>query len=269
MRGKLLVLLFIILLSAPAFGQTPSIIKAYKILRTSGKITEESAPKFLICLKGYNFSKLSKLLLILPREERAQAIISLAIEKKLISDIDALQAMRSLKQFEMRAIYLSSEGATDNISKLDDYYALLLNKIANNKTLDSSTILTQVQQLKNGGLAGTRHKITNILFDDQGYPIFLSVYDVKLPQSMYKVNDYEQFKYATNKLSQEIKSNQQIKKYFSLEAQEKILAGYKPSGFTWHHSQKDGVLQLVDTKIHQQTSHTGGRALWGGGKECR
>ncbi|MEM7174094.1 MAG: HNH endonuclease [Bacteroidota bacterium] len=43
------------------------------------------------------------------------------------------------------------------------------------------------------------------------------------------------------------------------------LAGYPstPPGYTWHHHQEYGVMELVETEIHQKTGHTGGWALWG------
>ncbi|MEM7548053.1 MAG: HNH endonuclease [Bacteroidota bacterium] len=33
--------------------------------------------------------------------------------------------------------------------------------------------------------------------------------------------------------------------------------------FTWHHHQTTGRMQLVNSKIHSQTGHTGGFSLWG------
>ena len=48
-----------------------------------------------------------------------------------------------------------------------------------------------------------------------------------------------------------------------------------PTGFTWHHSEEPGVLQLVDRIDHNQNhriyhpSGVGGRNIWGGGKAGR
>lgn len=41
-------------------------------------------------------------------------------------------------------------------------------------------------------------------------------------------------------------------------------AGYKstPKGYTWHHHQDFGRMQLVESKVHSQTGHTGGFSLW-------
>lgn len=48
-----------------------------------------------------------------------------------------------------------------------------------------------------------------------------------------------------------------------------VAQGEMPEGFTWHHSEDSGVLQLVNEEAHAQTAHTGGRAIWGGGTESR
>ena len=42
------------------------------------------------------------------------------------------------------------------------------------------------------------------------------------------------------------------------------IAGYKstPKGYTWHHHETMGRMQLVHSRIHAQTGHTGGFSLW-------
>jgi hypothetical protein len=42
------------------------------------------------------------------------------------------------------------------------------------------------------------------------------------------------------------------------------MAGYTstPKGFTWHHHQITGRMQLVESTINAQTGHTGGFSLW-------
>jgi hypothetical protein len=40
-----------------------------------------------------------------------------------------------------------------------------------------------------------------------------------------------------------------------------------PNGYSWHHHQDVGKMQLVDIDEHQlAASHTGGMAIWGGGQ---
>ncbi len=36
-----------------------------------------------------------------------------------------------------------------------------------------------------------------------------------------------------------------------------------PEGYTWHHNQEPGVMQLVDRGVHAATGHTGGFSIWG------
>lgn len=38
------------------------------------------------------------------------------------------------------------------------------------------------------------------------------------------------------------------------------VAGFSkaPVGYTWHHHQNVGLMQLVETKVHSQFLHTGG-----------
>ncbi|HSP79831.1 MAG TPA: HNH endonuclease [Myxococcaceae bacterium] len=39
-----------------------------------------------------------------------------------------------------------------------------------------------------------------------------------------------------------------------------------PPGYTWHHHQDVGRMQLVSFEAHRMaTPHTGGMAIWGGG----
>ncbi|MFD0050074.1 HNH endonuclease [Actinomycetes bacterium NPDC127524] len=48
-----------------------------------------------------------------------------------------------------------------------------------------------------------------------------------------------------------------------------MFANETPEGYTWHHSEVPGKLELVDEEIHAETGHTGGRELWGDGLENR
>ncbi|MBU5316215.1 HNH endonuclease [Clostridium bornimense] len=35
-------------------------------------------------------------------------------------------------------------------------------------------------------------------------------------------------------------------------------------GFTWHHHQESGRMQLVEETFHKDLKHNGGDCLWGG-----
>ncbi len=98
-------------------------------------------------------------------------------------------------------------------------------------------------KLRNGGLAGKVHPKTGIKFDSKGFPDFSNslykggVNDVMIKPTGNRLNDFD----AANK-----------------------AAGYKskPKGYTWHHHQSRGRMQLVEENIHSQTGHTGGFSLW-------
>lgn len=73
----------------------------------------------------------------------------------------------------------------------------------------------------------------------------VAVHDVRLPRGLWKRSDREQFDYLND-----------------------LLGGRIP-GYTWHHHQSPGRMQLVPFGIHNVTDHVGGRTIWGGGNELR
>jgi RHS repeat-associated protein len=97
----------------------------------------------------------------------------------------------------------------------------------------------QVSVPRNAHLAGKTHPTTGIPFDKNGYPDFSSVVkaDVKIKPTGTHKGDYR----AANE-----------------------AAGFakKPEGYTWHHHQDAGRMQLVPSEIHKATGHTGGFSLW-------
>lgn len=102
------------------------------------------------------------------------------------------------------------------------------------------------------------------------FPVFNSKFDVKLPENLYKASDEEQMKYCTKKLAERIERDPELAKQFTPRQLEQIRNGEpRISGLTWHHSEIPGKMQLVDAKDHSAARHTGGRSIWGGGKECR
>ncbi|MBR8693001.1 hypothetical protein CBF41_06555 [Bacillus velezensis] len=128
---------------------------------------------------------------------------------------------------------------------------------------------TVTTNLKNGHLKNDVHPITGIPYDKDGFPIFEPVVEVKIDKSLYLEKDTVQFKKATELLLQEINKNPELKNHFTEMQLKQILKGKKPKGFTWHHHQNEGIMQLVDADIHGKTGHTGGRNIWGGGSEYR
>lgn len=133
---------------------------------------------------------------------------------------------------------------------------------------------------KNDSLEGTSHPNTNIEYASKSvevdgeikegvFPKFDSEFDVNLPVENYQSSDGVQFRYANNELKEAVKDDSKLKEKFNDEQLDDILNGDTPEGYTWHHSEEKGKLELVDKETHAKSGHTGGRAIWGGGTESR
>lgn len=130
-------------------------------------------------------------------------------------------------------------------------------------------------------LEGKKHPETGVPFerrtvqvDDRNiegvFPQFESKYDTILPEELYKESDPKQFKYCTQQLKVEIQKNPKLAEQFNARQYQQIMdEAPRISGYTWHHTEEPGKMQLVDAEIHAKTGHTGGRSIWGGGAESR
>lgn|GEM_PF-2371430 len=135
------------------------------------------------------------------------------------------------------------------------------------------------------------------------FPRFKSIFTVKLPKHLQQASNYvAQFpecnRQFRSRFNSDVRFRLKIKKVFdeqnkriaegktykkfSLAERQEILKertwenfieninnGNQPSGFVWHHSDKKGIIQLVDEELHRYTSHTGGQKVWGGGSAAR
>jgi hypothetical protein len=90
-----------------------------------------------------------------------------------------------------------------------------------------------------------------------------------LPEDSYKASDREQFAECNKQLKEAVEKDPDLAKKFTPELLEQIKNGDTSDGYTWHHSEETGKMQLVDSETHAKTGHTGGRAIWGGGEEGR
>ena len=118
---------------------------------------------------------------------------------------------------------------------------------------------------KNVHLAGKRHPVTGIVYDQRGFPIFDDVaqFDTRLPTSEFRNASYEtQMRMATRDLRSTLDSNPQLRSQFDSDQLASIQAGNKKiPGYTWHHHQDTGRMQLVPSDIHSRTGHIGGEAM--------
>ena len=133
----------------------------------------------------------------------------------------------------------------------------------------------------NDGLEGQKHPETDVPYEkkvvvtDTGekvegvFPQFESKFDAKLPEDLEKASDRKQFEECNRQLKEKCDSDPEFKSKFTPEQQADIDEGRTPEGYTWHHNEEKGKIQLVDSDTHAETRHTGGRNIWGGGTESR
>lgn len=134
---------------------------------------------------------------------------------------------------------------------------------------------------RNQDLKGQNHPETDVPFKEKTvttdtgeevtgvFPEFESVFDAQLPEDLYKESDRKQFAECNRQLKEKVMSDPEYAKQFTEEQLEQIMNGDTPDGYTWHHNEETGKMQLVKSETHARTGHTGGRAIWGGGSESR
>ena len=134
---------------------------------------------------------------------------------------------------------------------------------------------------RNESLEGDRHPITGVKFerktveDSDGnevtgvFPEFDSDFDAQLPEDLYEASDKDQFAECNKQLKEAVEKDPELAKEFTPEQLEQIKNGDTPDGYTWHHNEEKGKMQLVDSDIHAKTGHTGGKTIWGGGNDNR
>ncbi len=87
-----------------------------------------------------------------------------------------------------------------------------------------------------------------------------SVFDCVLDKKDWDKTDSEQFARCNEMLKKAIAENPELAKSFTQEQLAQIERGETPEGYTWHHSEKDGTMQLVPYGVHNSTWHHGGRS---------
>jgi hypothetical protein len=134
---------------------------------------------------------------------------------------------------------------------------------------------------RNEDLEGKKHPKTEVPFerktvkdadgnDIEGvFPKFDSKFDVQLPPELYQESDVKQFEECNRQLKEAVENDPELAKQFTPEQLEQIKNGETPDGYTWHHNEEIGKMQLVDSETHEKTGHTGGKVIWGGGQENR
>ncbi|MBR6200372.1 MAG: HNH endonuclease [Spirochaetales bacterium] len=117
--------------------------------------------------------------------------------------------------------------------------------------------------------SGKIHPKSGVPYSLKGYPIFDYKFRARIPKNMYKMPDSVHFRECNRQLKQAVLNDKSLAKNFSSKQLRQIIEGQKPEGYTWHHSEEEGILDLVDSIKHIQTPHVGGRSIWGGGSSYR
>lgn len=86
------------------------------------------------------------------------------------------------------------------------------------------------------------------------------VFECYLDKEDWKKTDPEQFSKCNEQLKKAIENDPELAKRFTPEQLEEIKNGKTPTGYTWHHSEKNGKMELVPTGVHNTTYHCGGRS---------
>ncbi len=119
---------------------------------------------------------------------------------------------------------------------------------------------------KNVKLAGQRHPVSGIVFDRKGFPIFddVAVFDTRISRSVASKKDaYKHKSSATKILWKEITDGNISRNKFTQKQLRDIERGLeKITGFTWHHHQDIGRMQLIPQTTHTSTGHVGGMKMW-------
>ena len=129
----------------------------------------------------------------------------------------------------------------------------------------------------NADLAGDVHSVsgvpyeTNTVLTDEWvwkegvFPVFDAHFEAVLPVSDYHAGSYAHQQTANEQLLWSYEQNPAQFEDWSDVQIEQLLDGETPEGFTWHHHEEMGRMQLVDSDLHGPSSHIGGMSVWGGG----
>ena len=143
----------------------------------------------------------------------------------------------------------------------------LLKKKYGADTVSSSTLpKTSMPNVKLAGKSLTMENGTRITFDQRGYPIFEqhTPFEIKISSSAAQSSSKTHMRAATQDLNDSIARGQTNPSVFTSEQLTAIRSGQtKIPGFTWHHHQDTGRMQLIPTEIHRAVRHVGGMEMWG------
>lgn len=110
-------------------------------------------------------------------------------------------------------------------------------------------------------------------YDKNGFPQFDSKADIYLdPKHINSKNEAEHFREANEQVAKALENDPSLADRMGLNPEQvQFFKDGKnfdrsPPDLTWNHHQDAGKMELVDREIHSTFPHTGGMAIWGGGR---
>lgn len=130
-------------------------------------------------------------------------------------------------------------------------------------------------ECRNSIYEGKQHPVSDVSFERRRisingvmiegvFPKFQSVVELRLPENQQRAAENKQFDYLNAQLQETIRMNPNLRAKFTEQQIKMIESGRNPAGYTWHHNESRGVMQLVETSKHAATGHTGGDSIWCG-----
>lgn len=214
--------------------------------------------------KGYSFEKINKV----------------DLDRPLAKDTDAVQNFST--KLEQGGRELTTEEISTELQPISEELAEKLKEegiLSDNaiEVLHIDTTGNLVLKCINEKLTGEAHEITGVPYVEKTIqvgsekikvtvPEFPFKIAIEVPKELWKSGDVHIFKYCTEELRDEIKTNPEMIKQYTPQQLEQIMNGDAYiKGLTWHHSEVPGRMELVPTRIHALSNHTGGNTIWCGG----
>jgi hypothetical protein len=167
-----------------------------------------------------------------------------------------------LNQFEADHRIIHNDGGTDYIDEV--VQAEAPNDVEKIDTINSH--LEGTIDPKSGVLYESNTvQLPDGSFVEGVFPVFDSDYDAVIPPEHYESGSYTHAQIANEQLAAAVEQNPSYEAQFNEMQLEQIRDGETPDGYTWHHHEEAGRMQLVDSETHELARHTGGMSLWGGG----
>jgi filamentous hemagglutinin len=111
--------------------------------------------------------------------------------------------------------------------------------------------------------------IQRVVFDQRGFPIFdpYVKLETRISGNLAGMSSRQHMEAATRQLKNDIAVGRVDRNLFTKAQLDKIEdEARKIPGYTWHHHQETGRMQLVPEDLHEWMGHIGGNKLWGTGK---